>query len=197
MVSILSVTVCQFARKPIFSHGNEDIYKRRTQVSQRCQAPNMTLISWLRTARGSRTAADGDGARSSTTRRPIRLGPPLWRTIRRRKTTRSAGSPATRWCRTATTVSLSTEKVSGERTYHVALGCGRPELGPTGRRDQRRRLVVLEYEDESILNHQRRLEPVQFHQSISYLRRISPLRCSFLSTEGVKDNADAHYHTRR
>jgi hypothetical protein len=56
------------------------------------------------------------GARSSTTRRPIRLGPPRWRTIRRRKTTRSAGSRATRWCRTATTFSRSTER--GE--YRIA-----------------------------------------------------------------------------
>ena len=39
----------------------------------------------------------GDGARSSMTRPPIRLGLPLWRTIRRRNTTRSAGSRVTRW----------------------------------------------------------------------------------------------------
>ena len=70
---------------------------------------------------GLRTAADGDGARSAMTRRPIRLSPPLQRTLRRRKTTRSAGSRATRWCRTATTYSRSMER--GE--YRIVLTDGR------------------------------------------------------------------------
>ena len=42
--------------------------------------------------------------------------PATLRTIRRRKTTRNAGSRATRWCRTATTFSRSTER--GE--YRIA-----------------------------------------------------------------------------
>jgi hypothetical protein len=70
---------------------------------------------------GSRTAADGDGPSSTMTPRPIRLSPPLQRTIRRRKTTRSAGSRATRWCRTATTFSRITER--GE--YRIVLTDGR------------------------------------------------------------------------
>jgi len=47
-------------------------------------------------ARGSRTAADGDGPRSSMTPRPICSRPPPWLTSRRRGTTPSAGSRATR-----------------------------------------------------------------------------------------------------
>jgi Cytochrome P460 len=56
----------------------------------------LTPISWSRTARGSRTAADGDGPHSTTTPRPIPLAPPLTRPSRRRDTTRSAGWRATR-----------------------------------------------------------------------------------------------------
>lgn len=73
------------------------------------------------TVPGAQTAADGDGPSSSTTRRPIRLSPPLQRTVRLRETTRSVGSGATQWCRTETTFSRSTE--NGE--YPIALADGR------------------------------------------------------------------------
>jgi hypothetical protein len=49
-----------------------------------------------KTATGSRTAAGGDGRRSSMTLHPIRSGPAPWLTVRRRGTTPSAGSRATR-----------------------------------------------------------------------------------------------------
>ncbi len=59
-------------------------------------APSMTWTSWQRTARDSRIAADGDGPCSIMTPRPIRSRPAPWLTSRRRRTTPSAGSRATR-----------------------------------------------------------------------------------------------------
>jgi hypothetical protein len=50
----------------------------------------------IKEARGSRIAADGDGPCSIMTPRPIRSRPAPWLTSRRRGTTPSAGSRATR-----------------------------------------------------------------------------------------------------
>ena len=47
-------------------------------------APCKTSTSWRGIARGSRTAADGDGPRLTMTLRPIRLRQPLWPTTHRR-----------------------------------------------------------------------------------------------------------------
>jgi hypothetical protein len=68
-------------------------------VDRRCRVPSMTLISWRRTARGSLTAAGGDGAHSTMMRRPIRSRLPMLQVNRRMGTTRSAGSRAIPRCR--------------------------------------------------------------------------------------------------
>ena len=62
----------------------------------KCRAPCKTLTSSRRIASGSRTAADGDTPRLTMTPRPTRSRPPPWLTSRRRGTTPSAGSRATR-----------------------------------------------------------------------------------------------------
>jgi hypothetical protein len=61
-----------------------------------------------RTARGFRTAEDGDGPSSSMTPRPRRSGPATHQISRRGSTTPSAGSPATRSRRRKTTFSRRT-----------------------------------------------------------------------------------------
>jgi hypothetical protein len=50
--------------------------KLETFPRRPCRARCMTSISWSRTASGSRTAAGGDGARSSTTPHPASSCPP-------------------------------------------------------------------------------------------------------------------------
>jgi len=60
------------------------------------------------------------GVRSTMTRRPIRLARRLWRARRSRRTTRSAGSRAIRWFRTAITFLRNTE--SGDRQLQRPVG---------------------------------------------------------------------------
>ena len=91
-------------------------------ASRWCRAPCMTWTSWRRTARGSQTAADGDLPSSSMTSRPIRSGPATHRTVRRRSTTPSAGSRATRSSRRKTTFSRPTR--SGDRAAAFGSSVG-------------------------------------------------------------------------
>ena len=77
-------------------HWKPEKSRRRLIRRRQCRAPWKTSTSWRRIARDSRTAADGDAPRSTMTPRPTRSRPPRKLTSRRRGTTPSAGSRATR-----------------------------------------------------------------------------------------------------
>src|SRR4051794_11390695 len=81
-----------------------------TSRTRRCRAPSRTSTSWRRTASASPTAADGDGPCSPTTPPPTPSHPARSRTSRRRATTPSAASPATRSSRDGISCSRNTER---------------------------------------------------------------------------------------
>ena len=78
------------------SIGSRKRVRRHPIRRRQCRVPCKTLTSWRGIARGSWTAADGDGPRLIMTPRPTPSRPPLKLTSRRRRTTPSADSRAIR-----------------------------------------------------------------------------------------------------